>query len=240
MIIKNLSMLSTLAGALALMAACSSPPESDDAEVGEAKDVEVVENAIVYKADLNASQVEWIGTKSTGWHNGTIDIRSGEVEVKDGEIVGGNFVMDMTTLVAKDEKMNQEMNTKLTGHLKSPDFFEAGTYPTAEFVLTGLEPTDATITEETTEETKKIEKYKVTNPTHMVSGNLTVKGITKGITFPAKVTLTEDRVEAVAKFNLNRKDFELNWQYPEGEAVLHDVMHLGIKLVAKNKAQAAL
>lgn len=240
MFTKDFLRMAILTVGITFLAACSTPPESDDAEVGEAKDVQQVEGATKYKADLDESKVEWIGTKSTGWHNGTVNIQSGALQVKDGEIVGGNFVMDMSTIISLDKKQNEKMNAKLTGHLKSPDFFDVAKYPTAKFVLTGMEPTDETVTEEPDERTQEIEKYKVTNPTHEVSGNLTIKGITKGITFPAKITMSDGRIEAIAKFNINRKDWELNWQYPEGEAVLNNTIHLGIKLVATKQAQASL
>lgn len=231
--------MSVLLGGLAFMAACTSAPESDDAQVGDVKDVKEVDDATSYTADLSSSNVEWIGTKNTGWHHGVVNLESGGLKVKDGEIVGGEFVMDMSTIQAQDEKMNEEMNAKLTGHLKSPDFFEVGNHPTAKFVLSGVEPTAETVDDEITERTKEIEKYKVTNPTHTVSGNLTVKGITKGVSFPAKITMTGDQVEAIAKFNINRRDWQLNWDYPEGEAMMNDIIHLGIKLVASEQMQAS-
>lgn len=217
------------------LTACTSAPDSDKAEVGDAKDVNAVDaGAMVFSVNTNQSIVEWVGTKSNGRHNGTVNIQSGTVAMQDGNIVGGEFVMDLTSLIALDQKMDQESNQKLTGHLKSGDFFKVDEYPTAKFVITNVEASGAPINE--SEDTHEIDKYRVTNPTHTVSGNLTIRGITRGISFPARVEKTDNSVTGIAKFNINRKDWDLKWEYPPGEAVLNNTIHLGINLVATKPA----
>ena len=221
--------------ALAVLAACSGAPESDEAQVGDAQEVqETSAEAATYNADLTASKVEWVGTKTTGRHNGTVNLSSGSLKVEGGNVVGGEFVMDMTSITDLD--LEGEWKEKLEGHLKSGDFFKVDEFPTATFVLTGAEATSEVIAENPEENTAEIDQYKVTNPTHMISGNLTIRGITRGITFPAKVTMTDNGVTAIAKFNINRKDWDLKWEYPPGEAVLNNTIHLGINLVATKPA----
>lgn len=217
------------------LTACTSAPDSDEAKVGDAKDVKAVDaEAMVLAVNTNQSIIEWVGTKTNGRHNGTVNIQSGTVAVQDGKIVGGEFVMDMTSLVSLDQKMDEKSNQKLTGHLKSGDFFKVDDFPTATFVITEVKPSGTPIDE--SEDTHEIDKYRVTNPTHTVSGNLTIRGITRGISFPARVEMTDNGVTGIAKFNINRKDWDLKWEYPPGEVVLNNTMHLGINLVATKPA----
>lgn len=217
--------------------ACTSAPDSDEAQVGDAKqENEVSAEAVAYAVDTDASVIEWIGTKTNGRHNGTVQLENGTLQVKDGTIEGGEFVMDMTTIVSTDEKMDEENNMKLTGHLKSADFFKVEEFPTAKFVLTGVEATNQAVEESAEENTEEIDQYRVTNPTHMISGNLTIRGVTKGITFPAKVEMTDNGVSAIAKFNINRKDWNLDYEIAAADIILNNTIHLGINLVANKPA----
>ncbi len=227
--IKNLLMVL----AVAVFAACSGAPESDEAQVGDAQEVQAVE-AVAYAIDLTASEIAWIGTKTTGRHNGTVKLSGGTLQVQGTEIVGGDFTMDMTTIKAVDA--DEENNAKLAGHLMSGDFFKVDEFPTATFVLTGVTATTEAVAENPEENTAEIDQYKVTNPTHMVSGNLTIRDVTRGITFPAQVTMTENGVTAIAKFNINRKDWNLDWEIPVADVVLNNTIHLGINLVAAKPA----
>lgn len=219
--------------AISVLAACSGAPESDEAQVGDAQEVQAVE-AVAYAVDLTASEIAWIGTKTTGRHNGTVKLSGGTLQVQGTEIVGGDFTMDMSTITPVDA--DEENNAKLAGHLKSGDFFKVDEFPTVSFVLTGVTATAEAVAENPEENTAEIDQYKVTNPTHMVSGNLTIRDVTRGITFPAQVTMSENGVTAIAKFNINRKDWNLNWEIPVADVVLNNTIHLGINLVATKPA----
>lgn len=221
------------AAASVLAVACTSAPDSDEAQVGDVKEEkEASAEAVAYAVDTDASVIEWIGTKTNGRHNGTVQLQNGTLQVKDGAIENGEFVMDMTTIISTDEKMDEENNMKLTGHLKSADFFKVEEYPTAKFVLTGVEEADQPVEENADENTEEIDQYRVTNPTHMISGNLTIRDVTKGITFPAKVEMTDNGITAIAKFNINRKDWNLDYEISAADIILNNTIHLGINLVA--------
>jgi len=101
--------------------------------------------------------------------------------VKDGVLVGNDHkvVIDVNSLWSDAEK--------LTGHLKSADFFDAEKYPESTFEATSL--------------TKK------SDTSYEVSGNFTLHGVTKNITFPATVTQSGDVTKIASKFDINRKDF---------------------------------
>jgi polyisoprenoid-binding protein YceI len=223
-----------------VLGACSSAPESDKAQVGEKKEEKAIsEGAHTLQVDTDQSIVEWVGTKTTGRHHGSINIQSGQLALENGEIAGGKFIMDITSLTVLDEGMDDEDRQKLTGHLKSGDFFKAEEYPTARFVITSAERTKSqTIKEENDPKQEDISAYKISRPTHTITGNLTMRDSTKSISFPAKVTIDNGKITGKAKFNINRKEWGMKWEYPPGEVVLNNTVHLGIKLVATDGQMA--
>jgi polyisoprenoid-binding protein YceI len=117
-----------------------------------------------YIVDVQKSSVKWFGTKVTGKHNGSINLKSGEMSIKKGRIESGTFVIDMNSITNQD-LTDPGYNQKLVGHLKSDDFFGVATYPEAKLVIT------------------KSTEFK--NNKSIVQGNLTIKGKTNMITFDA-------------------------------------------------------
>lgn len=219
--------------ALFFFTACTDAPDSDQATTSDQK--EVTENTAgeTYMVDATASKIEWIGTKVSGHHSGTINIKSGELMVVSGNISGGSFVMEMNSIsTTGPEGSKKEMDDKLTGHLKSADFFDVEKNPEATFVITSVTPFTGTLPAEQDDERQKdINEYKVTNPTHIVSGNLTIKGTTKNIEFPAKITVTENAVDAIAKFNIDRTLWNIT--YPgKPDDLIRNHIHMGIALKA--------
>jgi polyisoprenoid-binding protein YceI len=213
-------------------AACTDAPDSDSATTGEAKSVDSAGSAggETYNVDPASSKVEFIGTKVTGFHLGEIKIKSGALAVNDGNITGGNFVMDMTSLDIHGGS-DTAADNKLEGHLKSPDFFEVQANPEATFVVTSVKPFSGSVTDTVDKRQEAISKYKVSNPTHTISGNLTIKGVTKNIEFPAQVSVSPNSVDALAKFNIDRREW--NIVYPgKPDDLIRDQVHLGIALKA--------
>lgn len=226
---KRNSLVYLSAFALLAFTACTDAPESDTAATTEAKEVATASGE-TYKLDAAGSKIEWIGTKVTGHHQGEIGIKSGSLDVKDGTISGGNFVLDMTSIRVTD-KGDTATNNKLQGHLLSPDFFDATANPEGKFEITSVKPFSGTVTDSADKRQEGISKYKVANPTHTISGNLTLKGVTKNVEFPAQVTVSGTAVDALAKFNINRKDW--NIVYPgKPNDLIRDEVHLGIALKA--------
>jgi polyisoprenoid-binding protein YceI len=162
--------------------------------------------------DLTKSSVKWIGTKLKGKHNGTVKIADGSIIVKDNKIVGGKFSLDMTSIENVDMKDDPKMKAKLEGHLKSEDFFNVEKFPKANFEITA-------ITEEGTSAN--------------VTGNLTIKDITKSVTFPAKINYSADKkpVSATANFNINRQLWNIT--YPgQPDNLIKDEINLDLNLSA--------
>ncbi|WP_027000395.1 YceI family protein [Eisenibacter elegans] len=215
-----------------VMASCGSAPKSDKAETGEAQEVNEVAEAADVALDLEASQITWVGTKPVGKHNGTIKLSEGKLSLKDGAIVGGNFVIDLNTLTVLDIPAEDEANAKLTGHLKSGDFFEVEKFPTATFEVVSVEPYQAP---EGDKKEEKDPEYTLANPTHTITGNLEMKGVKKSIKFPAKVTIDGNKVTAEAKFNINRKDWGMSYGDDEslGDKFIRPTVHIGFNIATK-------
>jgi polyisoprenoid-binding protein YceI len=209
--------------------ACTDAPDSDKAETSEAKAVETASGES-FKVDPSGSKIEFIATKVTGYHLGEIPIKNGELAVKDGNITGGNFILDMTGINIHGGS-DTAADNKLEGHLKSKDFFEVQGNPEATFVVTSVKPFNGTVTDTLDKRQEAISKYKVANPTHTISGNLTIKGVTKNVEFPAQLTISNNSVDALAKFNIDRREW--NIIYPgKPDDLIRDQVHLGIALKA--------
>ncbi len=165
--------------------------------------------------NTSASEVNWRGYKPTGQHYGIIPITSGEVTVDGNEVTGGKFVFNITQLEVHDLEAGSDSHGKLTGHLQSEDFFDASNYPEATFEITAVEPFAAGDSVENKEEfasdntPKSSDEQMVANPTHWVSGNLTMRGTTKNIKFPAAVSVSNGSATAQAGFNIDRTEWGL-------------------------------
>ncbi|MBC7744197.1 MAG: YceI family protein [Flavobacterium sp.] len=164
-----------------------------------------------YKVDTELSSIDWIGRKVTGKHNGKINISSGEVLVKENDVQGGSFTMDMNSIISDSEK--------LTSYLKNEDFFSVEKNPTSKFVITKVSS--------------------IGNQRINVSGDLTIKGHTESITFPASVKKKGNSLVAIAnKIMINRAKFNIRYGSKSffndiANKAIDDEFELAINLVAK-------
>jgi len=192
-------MLSLSMIGLLFLAACTSAPDADNATTNDKQEAAALAGN-TYSVDTAASQVEWVGTKQNGRHNGEFGINEGKLSVENGQLAGGNFVINVAALEVTD--LEGEDKTKLEGHLKSPDFFQADKFPTARFEITSVQPIDAN------------SNSTLQGATHLISGNLTLKDSTKNVTFPAIVSVSEEAVTAKADFNIDRTEWGLSYKGP--------------------------
>jgi polyisoprenoid-binding protein YceI len=129
------------------------------------------------------SKVEFVGAKVTASHPGGFTDFSGSVEL------GEPIEQTQVQLTIQTESLYSDKE-KLTKHLKSPDFFDVQKFPTATFESTEIKKEAAG---------------------HTITGNLTLHGVTKQISFPATIQATDAEVSAKAEFSINRKDFGINY-----------------------------
>jgi polyisoprenoid-binding protein YceI len=171
------------------------------------------------------SKVNWIGKKPTGEHHGYVKLSSGELILNKNEITGGSFTIDLNSITNLDLQ-DKDMNGRLVGHLKSADFFDVARYATGSFVITKV--------------SKVSGSYSAANKaTHQIEGNLTLKGITKKISFDAAISVLKGKVTAsAAPFTINRTDWGVNYQSKSifaelKDQFIYDDMTLSIDLVSK-------
>ncbi len=197
------------AGAFVL-ASCVGNPEGKKAETTDG--VEVTEVAGTELAVNTAeSTVEWTGRKVSGQHHGTVNITSGTLLVDGDQLVGGNFVIDLNTITNLD--MEGEYKEKLEGHLKSEDFFDVANHPEATFEITGISASSEA-------------------GVFVVSGNLTIRDVTKNITFDAQVAeLSATSVNVKADFNIAREDWGVNYAGQADDLISKEI-NFKINLVA--------
>jgi polyisoprenoid-binding protein YceI len=171
------------------------------------------------------SKVNWLGKKPTGEHTGYVKLSDGEILLDKNEIKGGSFVIDFNTITNTDLK-DEGMNARLVGHLKSADFFDVAKYPTAKFAITRITKLSGTAAG-------------AAKATHNIEGDLTIKGITKKISFDASINLLNGKLTAsTSAFTIDRTQWGVNYQSKSVFAELkdqfiYDDMTLSIELVSK-------
>ena len=160
-------------------------------------------DAHYYSFGASPSVLSFVGSKVTRSHNGGFRNFLGELKVVNGHLTGtGNkVVIDTSSLWADD--------ARLTGHLKGPDFFNVAQFPTAAFVTTAVEDKGTNV---------------------VVKGDLTLHGVTKAISFPAKVQLSDDSIQVTAGFFINRLDFDIKYPGMANDLIRKEVvLRLNVK-----------
>lgn len=181
-------------GGLMLTMSCNQSPKGSKAEV---TGVHEAENAGSdgLTACHHATKIYWKGAKPSGEHNGIIKLAEGGSFVTDGDkLIGGEFIIDMNTIVCIDIE-NAGMNTKLVKHLKSEDFFMVDSFPTSRFEITAVEVIDDG-------------QYN-----SLIKGNLTLRGVSKGIAFKASVKVNNGSVSAKSEeFVIDRTQWGVQYK----------------------------
>ncbi len=170
--------------------------------------------------DTTKSSLKWLGKKVTGQHDGTIAIKSGSLDLDKSKITGGSFEIDMKSIKVVDIK-DAEYNKKLTDHLNSEDFFNTEKFNTATFKI---------------KEVKELKGNKDTS--HELTGELTIKGITKPLTFPAKVEIKGNKATAKGKASIDRTLYEIKYGSGKffqglGDKMIHDTFEVEFDLATK-------
>lgn len=182
----------------------------------EAKDLKSPEDGI-FNLDPATSNVRWYGEKITrSKHTGTIAVKSGSIEMKGGQIVTGEVVMDMPSINCLD--LQGEEKTDLEGHLKSPDFFDVTKFPEAKFVITSSQSTTAI--------------------DHQTKGKLTIKGVTKDFDAKLVVVPTGDGVTIGGGLLFDRSQFNVKYGSGKffkdlGDDLINDEVTLILSVKAK-------
>ena len=174
----------------------STPAATATAEPGgEEAQATPVEGTIYAFAD--GTEVGFVGSKVTGSHEGGFKKVDGSVTVPAEALEQAvvDLTVDMASVYSDAEK--------LTGHLKSDDFFDVANNPTATFKSTSITKTEGGFD---------------------VTGDLTLRGTTKAITFPAEISVEGDTVKTKAEFSINRKDFNIVYKGKPDDLIREEVV----------------
>lgn len=170
---------------------------------------------VTYKADVKKTDLTWVGKKVTGEHTGKITLKSGSIVMDGNNVKSGTIEIDMNTITCTD--MQGEYADKLVSHLKSDDFFGSANFPTATLKITGSKSTGKN--------------------TYDVMGDITIKGKTEKITFPATITADGKGLTAVGKLTIDRSKFDIKYGSGKffeglGDKMIYDEFTLDVNLVA--------
>jgi polyisoprenoid-binding protein YceI len=175
-----------------------------------------------FTVDAAQSQVMWFGRNINTLHNGTLKIKEGQIQFDDAS-VKGNIVLDMNS-IANTNLTDLALNQMLVAHLKSEDFFETATYPTAKIVIK--------------QSTRNAEDNSGT-PNFSLTAEVTIKDVTRELTFPTEIAVEEDgTLKAHAHFDFDRTLWNVkygSWKFFKllGMHLVDDVISLNLKLVAR-------
>jgi polyisoprenoid-binding protein YceI len=169
-----------------------------------------------YVINTNESVVTWKGSNLMGsnTHRGYVYVSKGELIIKNGNLIGGTAEVDMNTI--EDEK--HAKNNGLVDHLKEPDFFDVKKFPSSTIVLA--------------------KAVSINNENRKVAGNLTIKGITQPVTFPANVEVTDGIVKLKGRLVIDRTKWDIRYKSGKfydllADQTISDSIEFHVKIVAR-------
>lgn len=168
--------------------------EAKDSDQAQAVLKEEIKGGGLYTFDPASSKITWEGRKTfaKGWIDvGTISIQSGDINVADGKISEGKITIDMNTIAANKTGAGKGEDM-LSKHLKSAEFFDVTVFPTSQFNLTSITKVDGEFS-------------------YQVKGDITIKGITKPVEFPADVYLKDGAIALLGRLVIDRSQFDVKY-----------------------------
>lgn len=171
---------------------------------------------VVPPVDIRKSEVGWSAKSVSDTHYGKVQLSKAKLEFQNDVLVGGEFVVDMSSITVDDVK-DPEHNRDFIQHITTEDFFETNRFPTASFAITDVAP--------------------AADNRYRVHGNMTIKGVTKPVQFDATVTRTSDSNVASAIIELNRTEFGIDYgsqgkRGSEKDWFIYDTFTLNVNIVS--------
>jgi len=232
------------------LASCTKQPKSDTARISDPEDLLTTNEGTIYEIDTATSIITWVGTKPTGRHNGIFKILNGKIQVVkienqiDSQLVNdqvekhlnkinhASVTININSIDILDLKDDRVQYNILLKYLRSDDFLQVDKFPEAKFELISIKEME----EDTTKRINN--EFTVINPTHKVKGNLTLKGITKSIEFPIRMDMRNQKLEASAKFNIDRTAWSIHHQNENDpvartkDGLINNVVNVGFEIIA--------
>ena len=205
-----------------ILASCSDAPKGDKAQIADAQAASAVTGE-TFTVDTTDSRIRFTGNGVGKNHPGNFRLSTGTVAVADNNITGGQFTINIQSM--EMEEKGAMFQDKLRPHLLSGDFFDAEKFGTARFEITNVTPYAANGKDTSI----------VTGANFNISGNLTIKDVTKNITFPAKVDLDGNTLKAKGNFNIDRTQWKINYGNDKtlGDKFISETVNIELDLEAK-------
>ena len=203
---------------------CSEAPKGDDATIEE-KQTASAATGQSFIIDTATSRIRFTGHGVGKNHPGKFRLTSGSVAIANNQVTGGQFLIDIKSM--EMEQKGDMFQNKLKPHLLSGDFFDASKFGNAKFEITKVEPY-----QKNDSDTSIVE-----GANFRVSGNFTLKDVTKNITFPAKIDLDANTLKAKANFDINRTDWQMNYGNDKtlGDKFISEKVNVELDLTARKQ-----
>ncbi len=174
-----------------------------------------------YEIDINESTLTWAGKKITGRHYGNIRFEKGNFEVVNNRITQGNFKVNMHSIVCTDLE-NETLNKKLVDHLNSADFFSTEQHPVSTLVL--------------------IDSKHLGGDKYLFNTELTIKGITRPLSFEADVEMKDETVAVSGILRVDRTRYDIKYGSGKffkslGDNMIDDFFILNFNIVANKSGE---
>ncbi|MCD9014882.1 YceI family protein [Parachryseolinea silvisoli] len=166
----------------------------------------------IFKIVPEQSKIEWIGKKVTGAHDGTIDVKEGEIVLNGGKVVGGTVVVNTASIKILDI-LDPATNTQMLTHLASDDFFSIEEFPEAVLNIISVNG-------------------------DRVEADLTIKGIKHPVSFGISANASNTLLTASARVIVDRTKYEMKFRSGNffqnlGDTLIYNDFELNVTLTAK-------
>ena len=209
---KQLSVIVLFVVALVAFACADPASDKPKATVAEAQPQSSTQKpAETLAISPENSKIEFVASKVTRSHQGSFKQFTGKIELVPNNIPESRVSIDIDTASVETD------DPQLTGHLKTPDFFDVAKNPKATFESTKIEPGNS-------------------GSNHTITGNFDLHGVKKSITFPANIQVTADSAAVDAEFAINRKDFGIVYA-GKADDLIRDAVVIKLNLRVPRKKQ---
>ena len=214
-----------IAGFITILTSCGDgSPKGDNATIQEKQETAVAQGT-QFAVDTTASRVRFTGYGVGKKHPGKFKVSTGTVALANNQITGGSFTIDIKSMDL--EEKGGMFDSKLRPHLMSGDFFDADKFGTAKFEITGVQPYSSSGSDTSV----------VAGANYTVSGNFTLKDVTKNISFPAKIDLDGNTLKARSNFVIDRTQWQMRYGNDKtlGDKFISEKVDVELDLEAKKQ-----
>ena len=220
---KKMKKIAMFMAASVLAVSCAGE-KAEEVTTGEAQEVIEVAEAKTFNL-IDSSTVVWRGFKTfVDWsHEGTIAV-DGKFLIANDKVAGGFIEIDFSEITVA-EFADGTKEEYLLGHIRSEDFFFTDSFPTGSFEIVN------------------VKELAGEGTNSLVVGNLTLRGITNSIEFPANINLDNDGVSFEAPvFSIDRTKWGVKYHDREDASIAaslkEDLIDHSIELKFNVRAKA--